>query len=101
MWQLYEVRSRVEGELTDHVNELIQLNDQNVEDQENLENTWAYERARDVKQDRYITKLDSAVRDFKDKLFQVKITSHEHLHSPQVLQGQALAGKQHLARTLA
>ena len=42
-------------------------------EQERVENKWASERARDVRQDRDITSLFSAVRDFKDKLFQVNI----------------------------
>ena len=71
MPQLYDVHDRVNGELTNHVLSLYYLNDANTDGIEMRENQWNTERARDVRQDRDVARLYSAVVDFKDKLFQV------------------------------
>ena len=52
------------------------LNTENSALQQDLENQWAQERARNVQQEREIAILRSAVRDFKDTLLQVNIIAH-------------------------
>ena len=78
--QLNKTQERVDGELTEHVNALFALNEQNIVDYEFVEKKWSTELARDVRQDREVSALFFAVRDFKDKLFQVSVTAHEYFH---------------------
>ena len=78
--QLNKTQGRVEGELTEHVNALFTINEQNTVDQELVEKRLATRRAVDVRQDRDITALFFDARDFKDKLFQVSVTAHEYFH---------------------
>ena len=66
--------SSISHDLTSHISALSHLNSQITNSQEAGENAWASERAHDVRQDKEITALYSAVRDFKEKLFQVSLT---------------------------
>ena len=52
------------------------LNTENSALQQDLENQWAQERARNVQQEREIATLRIAVRDFKDTLLQVNSIAH-------------------------
>ena len=76
------MRDGVKDELQDHVYALHELNNQNNAANVALEYLWAGERARDVRQDRSVAALYPSVKDFKDKLFQVSITSQRTLASP-------------------
>lgn len=75
MFQLYDILAVVEGGLTDHVDALGQLNLQNLKKQIKIEDRWASERTRNVRQERAIVNLLSSTRDFKDQLSQVSVHS--------------------------
>ena len=70
-------------ELSDDIDQLdtdvafvSDLNTENSALQQDLENQWAQERARNVQQEREIAILRSAVKAFKDTLLQVNSIAH-------------------------
>jgi len=60
VFQLYEIIAVVEGGLADRVDALGQLNLQNLQKQVKIEDRWASERTRNVRQERAIVNLLSS-----------------------------------------
>ena len=74
--QLNALTNQINNELEANVAFISHLNNQNNALQQAVENKWALERARNVRQERGIAILRKAVREFKDALLQVNIIAH-------------------------
>ena len=74
--QLNALTNQINNELEANVAFISHLNNQNNALQQAVENKWALERARNVRQEREIAILRRAVREFKDALLQVNIIAH-------------------------
>merc|ERR1712121_45257 len=60
------------NDLTNGIDNLAASNDDNTAEQETAQNLFASDRATDIWQDNQVNKLYPAVKDYKDKLFNVK-----------------------------
>merc|ERR1712121_140102 len=60
------------NDLTNGIDNLAASNDDNTAEQETAQNLFASDRATDIWQDNQVNKLYTAVKDYKDKLFNVK-----------------------------